>query len=112
MEVYRKAKVYVDDLYAGILQETDDGYEFFYDETYLENSDGKSVSLTLPLSEEKYISRDLIPFFDGLIPEGWLLEIAIKNWKLDRNDRFGLLLATCKDSIGDISIVQEVCDEG
>jgi serine/threonine-protein kinase HipA len=46
----------------------------------------------------------MLPFFDGLIPEGWLLDIAIKNWKIDQRDRMGLLLSVCKDCIGAISI--------
>ena len=49
----------------------------------------------------------MIPFFDGLIPEGWLLDIAQKNWKLDPRDRMGLLLTCCKDCIGAVSIVPE-----
>jgi len=31
--------------------------------------------------------RTLFPFFDGLIPEGWLLEFAEQTWKLDPGDR-------------------------
>jgi serine/threonine-protein kinase HipA len=46
----------------------------------------------------------MFPFFDGLIPEGWLLDIAEKNWKIDSRDRMGLLLACCKDCIGDVSV--------
>jgi serine/threonine-protein kinase HipA len=47
----------------------------------------------------------LFPFFDGLIPEGWLLDIAEKNWKLNEKDRMGLLLTFCKNCIGAVSIV-------
>jgi serine/threonine-protein kinase HipA len=46
----------------------------------------------------------MFSFFDGLIPEGWLLRIAEKNWKLNERDRMGLLLACCKDCIGAVSI--------
>jgi serine/threonine-protein kinase HipA len=46
----------------------------------------------------------MFPFFDGLIPEGWLLNIAEKNWKLRPRDRMGLLLACCKDCIGAVSV--------
>jgi serine/threonine-protein kinase HipA len=46
----------------------------------------------------------LFSFFDGLIPEGWLLDIAEKNWKLNPRDRMGLLLMCCKDCIGAISV--------
>lgn len=101
---YRTAYVYVRNIYAGILSETDEGYSFVYDEEYLKSENSLSVSLTLPKQSEPYKSGVLFSFFDGLIPEGWLLEIVSRNWKIDRGDRFGLLLAACRDSIGNVSI--------
>ncbi len=89
---------------AGYLIENENGYSFLYDNDYLTISTAKPVSLTLPLQVEPHISRTMIPFFDGLIPEGWLLEIAEKNWKLNARDRMGLLLACCRDCIGAVSI--------
>ncbi len=100
---FRKANIHVDDLLAGILMETDQGYTFSYDEEYIASS-GKQISLTLPIRKEPYTSHILFPFFDGLIPEGWLLDIVTKNWKIDTKDRFGLLLVSCKDSIGNVSV--------
>ncbi len=104
MNTYRTAYVYVRDDFAGELKETDFGYTFRYDENFLKNCSASSVSLTLPLTEKEYTSKTLFAFFDGLIPEGWLLEVVIHNWKVDRNDRFGLLLVACKDPIGNVSI--------
>ena len=65
-----------------------------------------AVSYTMPLKGEPYVSNSLFPFFDGLIPEGWLLGIAEKNWKLDGRDRMGLLLACCSSSIGAVRVLQ------
>lgn len=107
-EEYRKGKVYVQNRFAGIVAETDEGYTFAYDKTYLSNDDAVAVSLTMPLTDEEYISNVLFPFFDGLIPEGWLLNIVSRNWKINQKDRFGLLLASCKDCIGDVCIKREV----
>jgi len=104
MSAYRKASVYVRDRFAGFLSETDSGYRFAYDAEYLTLPDAQAISLTLPLRDEPYESNVLFPFFDGLIPEGWLLHIVSKNWKLDQNDRFGLLLVACKDCIGAVRI--------
>ncbi|MBQ6234315.1 MAG: HipA N-terminal domain-containing protein [Clostridia bacterium] len=104
MSAYRKASVYVRDRFAGFLSETDSGYRFAYDAEYLTLPDAQAISLTLPLREAPYESNVLFPFFDGLIPEGWLLHIVSKNWKLDQNDRFGLLLVACKDCIGAVRI--------
>ena len=53
----------------------------------------------------------LFPFFDGLIPEGWLLGIAERSWKISRLDRMSLLLACCKDCIGAVSVVAETVEE-
>jgi len=104
MSDYREAFVYVRDEYAGKLSETDEGYSFAYDEEYLNREFSPSVSLTLPKRNETYTSKTLFSFFDGLIPEGWLLELVQNNWKLDSRDRFGLLLVACKDCIGAVSI--------
>ncbi|QSE97248.1 HipA N-terminal domain-containing protein [Fulvivirga lutea] len=103
----KKAKVYMHTQLAGVLTEDENGYHFNYDPTYLEQNDSESISLTLPLSSEGYHSQFLFPFFDGLIPEGWLLDIAQKNWKLNPRDRMSILLKTCHDCIGAVSIQPE-----
>lgn len=102
----RRAKIYMHNLLAGILSEDEDGYHFTYDETYLKHSTPEPISLTLPTSTKSHSSKILFPFFDGLIPEGFLLDIAIKNWKLNLRDRMGILLVTCKDCIGAVSVHQ------
>lgn len=105
--ILRLGKVYVQDAFAGEIRETDEGYEFEYDSVYIEKDTAKPISITLPLRSEKYESKYLFSFFDGLIPEGWLLDVTTHNWKIDRNDRFGLMLVACKDCIGDVHIVLE-----
>ncbi len=101
----RKAKIYYKDTLAGILTETDDGYDFLYERTYLESQDARPVSLTLPLREEPYHDNTLFPFFDGLIPEGWLLDVALRNLDISVLDRMSLLLLCCKDCIGAVSVI-------
>ena len=104
MEAYRTAYVYVRETFAGILKETDSGYSVVYDIDYVKSENPTAVSLTLPLQKEEYTSKTLFSFFDGLIPEGWLLNVVSNNWKIDRKDRFGLLLVACKDPIGNVQI--------
>jgi len=104
MDTFRKAYVYVRNIFAGVLSETDEGYSFSYTSEYLSKDDAGAVSLTLPLNEQTYTSKTLFSCFDGLIPEGWLLDVVSRNWKIDTKDRFGLLLVACKDSIGNVSI--------
>lgn len=92
---------------AGHLVEDDDGeYTFTYSPDYLAQKEAVPVSLTLPLTAEAVHSRELHPFFDGLIPEGWLLDIAQTTWKLNPRDRMGLLLACCHDCIGAVRILE------
>ena len=90
---------------AGILEETDEGYEFRYNKEYLADANADPVSLTLPLSEKPYKSPVLFPFFDGLIPEGWLLDVVLRNTDISELDRFSLLLLCCKDCIGAVSVI-------
>lgn len=106
----RKAIIKMDTQIAGWLTQDENGYHFEYDSAYLSQTNAKPISLTLPLQEKVFTSNMLFPFFDGLIPEGWLLDIVEKNWKLNPRDRMGLLLACCKDCIGAVS-VEEVKDE-
>ena len=100
----KQAKIIMHNQLAGILTEDENGYTFIYDSPYLANTTAEPISLTLPLVDKPYISNVLHPFFDGLIPEGWLLDIAEKNWKIDNRDRMSLLLACCKDCIGAVSV--------
>lgn len=101
----KQARVYLYQRLAGLLSENENGYVFQYDTAYLQSENPEAISLTLPLSPEPYQSKVLFPFFDGLIPEGWLLDIAEKSWKINQRDRMSLLLACCKDCIGAVSIV-------
>lgn len=100
----RSGKVFYKKTEAGRIWQDEEGYNFVYAHSYLSDPNAEPVSLTLPLRKEPYAQRTMIPFFDGLIPEGWLLEITVKNWKIDRSDRMGLLLTACKDCIGAVSI--------
>ena len=100
----RRGEVYCDEQLAGVISETDRGFSFVYDGQYLNMPQARPVSLTLPLREEPYASKVMFSFFDGLIPEGWLLNIAERNWKINRRDRMGLLLACCRDCIGNVSV--------
>ena len=104
---FRTAYVYIRNEFAGILCETDEGYTFSYDEEYLDRENASAVSLTMPLSKDMYRSKTLFSFFDGLIPEGWLLDVVSRIWKIDVRVRFGLLLVACRDAIGNVSVRED-----
>ena len=104
----RRGIVLYSGIVAGEIWELEDSYKFEYNSKYLESESPKAVSLTLPLQVQPFESVQLFSFFDGLIPEGWLLDVARKNWKLDSRDRMGLLLSCCKETIGAVSVVRRV----
>jgi len=102
----RSATIFYKDVSAGVLTETDEGdYIYQYADDYLINHPEQFITFNMPVVKDPYISNRLFPFFEGLIPEGWLLNIASKNWKINTNDRMGLLMACCQNCIGAVSVV-------
>ena len=103
----RKATVYVHGKRAGILTEVSESdYYFEYDEVY----DGAPVSLTMPITQRKYSFNSFPPFFEGLLPEGIMLEGLLRISKIDRKDYFSQLTATGADLVGAVT-VEPVNDE-
>ena len=101
----RQAAIYYKELLAGTLTETDEGeYIFQYDNNYAQNFPSQFLTFDMPVSTKPYTDKRLFAFFEALIPEGWLLDIASKNWKINQNDRMGLLLACCQNCIGAVSV--------
>lgn len=101
----RQAQIYRKNILAGLLTEEGGKYIFRYDSDYLTSPKAAAISLTLPLQQEAYTSPVLFPFFDGLIPEGWLLDVALRNTDISVLDRMSLLLLCCKECIGSVSVV-------
>ena len=101
----KQAEIFMYNKLAGMLTEDENGFTFQYNSDYLNSGDSEAISLTMPLKSEFYKDKVLFPFFDGLIPEGWLLDIAERSWKINQRDRMSLLLACCKDCIGAISVI-------
>ncbi len=101
----RQARIYYDKVFCGLLTETNDGdFTFNYDSDYINQYPDQFITFTMPVSNTEYKDKRLFAFFEGLIPEGWLLDIASKSWKINKNDRMGLLLACCKNCIGAVSV--------
>ncbi len=89
---------------VGTIEENAGQTVFTYSPEWLAQADAVPVSLTLPLRAEPYVSQGLHPFFENLLPEGWLLDVTSKKLKISKNDPFGLLLATCHDCVGAVEI--------
>jgi serine/threonine-protein kinase HipA len=106
----RRGEVRLDGQRVGVIEETDRGSRFRYDRAWLARPDALPISLTMPLREEAYESRGLLPFFENLLPEGWLLELSTTKLKIAKDDAFGLLLATCADCIGAVEVISKEPD--
>lgn len=97
----RKAVILVNGVKAGIFEELDHTkYKF----SYIHGYNGPPISLTLPLSDKEYEFEQFPAFFDGLLPEGTLLEALLRKAKLDQNDYFGQLLQVGHDVVGAVTI--------
>ncbi|MBR4363763.1 MAG: HipA N-terminal domain-containing protein [Prevotella sp.] len=98
----RQCKVYVHDVEAGILQETDAReYVFTYDENY----HGEPVCLSMPVRKEPYCSAHLFPYFFNMLSEGSNRKTQSLLLHIDENDDFGIMLATAQcDTIGAVTV--------
>jgi serine/threonine-protein kinase HipA len=90
---------------VGTIEEDEGQTAFTYSPDWLSQPEALPVSLALPLRTQPYVSPGLHPFFENLLPEGWLLDVASKKLKISKDDPFGLLLATCRDCVGAVEIV-------
>ena len=106
MDIIRKAQVFYRNELAGSLMETSEGYVFQYDSEFLKKK--IFLSMSLPPREESYKSPELFPFFKGLLPEGWYLNIVSATQKVDSRDSFGILISTASsDTIGAVTVCRE-----
>jgi serine/threonine-protein kinase HipA len=95
---------YKDTLAGQLMREEDGTFRFQYEADYLA-SDLPEISISLPKRTNEFVSNQLFAFFDGIIPEGWLLKIATDKLRLNPLlDRFELLENLCHDTIGAVSI--------
>ncbi|MFH1386625.1 MAG: HipA N-terminal domain-containing protein [bacterium] len=98
----RKAKVYFLGGLAGVIEEIEKNkrYKFVYESGYA----GDPISLTMPVKTREYQFESFPPFFDGLLPEGIMLEGLVRRLKIDSNDLFGQLMAVGHDMVGAVTV--------
>ncbi len=68
------------------------------------------LSISLPVRAEPYAETALLPFFEGLLPEGNALDRVARTLRLDPGDVFGLLREIGRDCAGAVSIIPEGAD--
>lgn len=100
------AKVLRNGELVGILTKSKKGiYTFTYEDTWFKDSMKPAVSLTLPKSVKEYSSDHLFPFFFNMLSEGVNLKLQARQYQIDEEDFFSLLLLTANsDTIGAITI--------
>lgn len=101
----RSALIYVHGHLAGRLHEEIPNRRYVF--TYLPDYTGPAVSLRMPVADQMFVFDRFPPFFDGLLPEGWLLESLLRQEKLDRNDAMGQLLIVGGDTVGAVTAEPE-----
>jgi serine/threonine-protein kinase HipA len=107
----RVARVSLSGQLVGYLEEEEGTTSFAYTSDWLARADAQPVSLTLPLQAAPYTHRGLHPFFENLLPEGWLFDIASRKLQISKDDAFGMLMATCGDCVGSVEIEPASRDE-
>ncbi|MGB5988515.1 MAG: HipA N-terminal domain-containing protein [Marinifilaceae bacterium] len=102
----RQAEVYFKGEAAALLTQLDDGtFSFRYHDMWVSDTSKASISLNLPKNNQQYNSRILFPFFYNMLPEGTNKQVVCKHLRIDKDDYFGLLLATATyDTIGAVTI--------
>lgn len=98
----RRCEVYFCDRFAGILEETEEGYRFTYSDGYRTN--GAPIGYGFPVSEPMYEFTHFPPLFDNLVSEGWMRRTQSLNQKISEDDRFGLLMHNGADLVGAITV--------
>jgi len=98
----RRAKILMHGIPAGILEELDEQKSYRF--SYIPEYSGPPVSLTMPVAKRVFEFDRFPPFFDGLLPEGRMLEAMLEQLKLDSQDYFGQLLVVGKDPVGAVTV--------
>ncbi len=98
----RRAEVFIQYVKAGVLEEIEKGkkYSFRYDDGYT----GLSISLTMPVKKKRYDFTSFPTFFEGLLPEGILLEGLLRIRKIDADDYYSQLMAVGEDMVGAVTV--------
>lgn len=98
----RSANIFMHGKLAGVLEEIEPGkhYRFTYSNGYKD----EPISLTMPTDSPTYEFDRFPPFFDGLLPEGTMLDGLLRQQKIDKSDLFSQLLAVGQELVGAVTV--------
>ena len=98
----RKATVKLHNVETGTLEEWELSrhYRFVYNHDY----EGPPISLTMPVQESPFEYNEFPPFFEGLLPEGGMLEALLRQQKINMHDYYSQLLSVGTDLVGAVTV--------
>lgn len=79
------------DHFVGVLTQTAGKITFRYDNDWLNHPQRSALSYSLPLRKEPFEDNQCRPFFAGLLPEGHLRKLLMRQFQLSDGNAFGLL---------------------
>lgn len=104
-----RVKVFYNQYHAGFLTKGVGGYIYEYTAEYLSDDTLPAISLTLPKRSEPFVSKELFPFFFGLLAEGSIKDIQCKSLRIDEEDHFTRLVKTAySETIGAVTVREAV----
>lgn len=100
--------VYLNGSVAGILQQLKNDLRFTYDPDWLNKSDARPVSLSMPLREAPYNGDIVYNYFDNLLPDSVLIRKRIQTrFQTKTNESFELLSYIGADCVGALQFLKE-----
>ena len=101
----KSAEVSMHGVPAGLLQEIEAGKKYRF--AYFEKYRGPSIALTMPTDGKEFMFNRFPPFFEGLLPEGPLLEGLLRQRKIDKFDYLSQLIAVGNDLVGAVTVQEK-----
>jgi serine/threonine-protein kinase HipA len=102
-----KLIAYKENKRVGVLSRDGDSYFFCYDDAWLKQELPTPLSLSLPLQEKPFTSKETKPFFSNLLPEGQFRDYIASKHRVSAEDDFALLAALAGDCAGAIALHPE-----
>ena len=97
---------------VGLLVGTADrGVVFLYDPHYLADPNARAISHSLPLQEQEFSSKQCLPFFSGLLPDGEMRRRISEYLHLAESTTLRLLEALGRECAGSLVLQDEVDPE-
>lgn len=97
----RKAAVFINGIKAAeLIEHNRKSYELNYELDY----QGHAISLTLPINKKSFVFNQFPTFFEGVLPEGMMLDSLLRTKKIDKDDYFSQMIVVGMDLVGHVTV--------